>query len=443
MSSQIEGSKTIVSVTPLAVLADSRTFKEAASMKRFGFNSIVMEGESSQLTLSDLPFELHTMVNPHNQGHHVSPDSLSEQEHSGRKIIGQIKCLLKKVNKRVPLSIREFISFLLFVKVYFLSSVFSPLRFIPRASLYYIHSPVFFPAVYLLSKRYKVPFIYDAHDFYSDIEGSRERSRMEKRWYDPFYRKIEAFCITHSAAVVTVSEGLAKLQENAFGVRSIVIRNCQDLRLEKSPPQHLRQLIGLSSKDFLLVTIGQAKKGMAVREAFEALLQLPPWVHLALVGKNQDQYLEDICKYELENRVHVVQPVKPYEVVSFIRSADLSLILYYPRSNNYEYLLPNGFFQSVAAGLPILYPELSEIKGLAESYKLGIPINPCLPHSISEAVMTLMDNPNLITMYRQNAQRTMQELNWEKEEVILRKLVLNVLESRPNRRVVDKYDQND
>ncbi|MDQ7779190.1 MAG: hypothetical protein RDV41_05720, partial [Planctomycetota bacterium] len=52
--------QTIVSLTPLSVESDSRTFKQAASAARFGYRSIVVEGEPSRLPCTDLPFELRT-----------------------------------------------------------------------------------------------------------------------------------------------------------------------------------------------------------------------------------------------------------------------------------------------------------------------------------------------------------------------------------------------
>ena len=45
-----------------------------------------------------------------------------------------------------------------------------------------------------------------------------------------------------------------------------------------------------------------------------------------------------------------------------IRTADLGLVLYEPYSENYRYALPNGFFQLVAAGLPIVRGQLQEIE---------------------------------------------------------------------------------
>jgi glycosyltransferase involved in cell wall biosynthesis len=195
----------------------------------------------------------------------------------------------------------------------------------------------------------------------------------------------------------------------------------------------LRDILKISLDDFLLVSIGQAKKGMAVCECLEAMTILPRHVLLALVGRNQEQHLEMIRHYGLEERVHVVQPMKPFEVISFVKSADAAIILYYPRSVNYEFCLPNGFFQSVSAELPLLYPELPEIKNLAETYQLGIPIDPSIPRSISTAVKRLIESPALRSQYHENARRAKEELSWEKEEVILRDLVFSVLRHNKSR----------
>ena len=75
---------------------------------------------------------------------------------------------------------------------------------------------------------------------------------------------------------------------------------------------------------------------MAIQEALDALLLLPDQVHLAFVGRNYDSSLEDIQGRDLADRVHVVPPVLPNEVVPFIRTADAALILYFPWSVNYE-----------------------------------------------------------------------------------------------------------
>jgi hypothetical protein len=97
---------------------------------------------------------------------------------------------------------------------------------------------------------------------------------------------------------------------------------------------------------------------------------------------------------------------------------------------NYEYCLPNGFFQAVAAELPLLYPELTEISAIAKRYDLGIPIHPEEPASIRLAVKELLEKPAARCRFRENAKAAKPALSWEQEEKILEILILKVLSSR-------------
>jgi glycosyltransferase involved in cell wall biosynthesis len=240
---------------------------------------------------------------------------------------------------------------------------------------------------------------------------------------------METWCIQRAAIVVTVGKGIARFQEEAFGCQPIIIRNCHDARLDREPVQSLRKSLGLNAEDFLLVTIGQAKKGQAIQEALDALLGLPEFVHLAFIGGNYKAHIEKHLTNRLEKRVHFVSPVRPDEVVPFVKSADASLILYYPRSVNYEYCLPNSLFQAIDAELPLLYPELPEISEIAKKYDLGITINPKIPRSISLAVKALLNDPAEIVRFKNNLREVKTALSWEQEEKVLKKLILNVFDN--------------
>jgi glycosyltransferase involved in cell wall biosynthesis len=429
----------IVSITPVKIEADSRTFKQAFSFARFGYVSIVIEGEHSNLDRKNLPFELRTIEVKESLSRRIikrlrgrdsatsggqgvakatlpAPDEVRAAE---KVLCGRLTAFLSRL--------KDTLKFLRFLRGYFYHDLVLPLKHIPRADLYYLHSPARFPAVYLLSKRYGVPFIYDAHDFYTRMVELNERASFESRLHYRFRRKVESLCVRRAAAVVTVSEGIAALQREAYGCESVVMRNVQDARLDQQPRASIRKALGLRPEDFLLVTVGQAKPGQALSEAFAAMRLLPERVHLAFLGKNYEPYLEEIRRTGLESRVHFVPPVLPYEVVPFIRDADAGLILYYPFSVNYVSCLPNGFFQTIAAELPLLYPELAEIKKIAARYEIGLPIDPQSPASIADAVTRLMENGFDMTRYKQNLFTASRELSWEKEEAILLDLISRTL----------------
>ena len=81
---------TIVTVTPLAVENDSRVFKQAASVARFGYRSIVVEGGKSEFSGTDLPFQLHSTVR--SDSNHSSPSTDNSFRANGRSnLVSAIK----------------------------------------------------------------------------------------------------------------------------------------------------------------------------------------------------------------------------------------------------------------------------------------------------------------------------------------------------------------
>lgn len=426
--------KTVVSITPLRVQEDSRTFKIAASFASFGYKSIVVEGKPSDLNKSSLPFKLISIGDVKNEG-----KLIGLRKRGVRLNIEVVSNSISNLNKESimstydllpePLSYPVGCVLLLMYILYFMSFYFfRPIGYLPKASLYYIHGPNYFPAVYLLCKRYRAPFIYDAHDFYIGMEEKENLTPFERRWANPFLLRLEKSCIKHASAVVTVCDGVARLQEKVFRCHPVIARNCHDHRLDQFSRLNLRELLGLSAKDFLIVAIGAAKPGKAIEQSFDAIQRLPKHVHLAFVGKNTSQFINVIRQRGLEERVHLVPPVLPTEIVPFIQSADASIILYYSRSQNYENALPNGLFQAIAAELPLLYPELAEIDKIARYYRLGIPINPRDSESIASGILRLISDREQLLTYRRNGHVAREELSWEREENILRELVYKILE---------------
>lgn len=430
MGLQKETLKTIVSVTPLAVLKDSRTFKIATSLSRFGYNSMVIEGKKSPSIKRALTFQLRSIIKKHEEKN--LPFLFQEKlvmNKMGTRRFRTIRAIVRKCIDTLPNRIKTPLYFGYFLCLYFYNNCLLPFKSIPKASLYYLHSPYQFPAIYLLCWWYRIPFIYDAHDFYLKIEEDSHLSPLEKNWIFPFYEKIESYCMKKAAIIITVSHGISKLQLEYFGCKPIILRNCEDTRLIQEPNQSLKEYLGLNSTIFLLVTIGQAKKGQAIQEALKAMIELPEYVHLAFLGNNYELYINELESSDLAKRVHFVPPVYPDEVVPFIRSADASLILYYARSANYKHCLPNGLFQSIAAELPLLYPELPDISNIAKPLGLGIPINPKSPETIILAVKKMLKNPEEISKFKYNLKEAKQTLNWEQEEVILKEIITNVIDN--------------
>jgi glycosyltransferase involved in cell wall biosynthesis len=278
-----------------------------------------------------------------------------------------------------------------------------------------------------LCRRYGARYIYDAHDFYGQLDADTDASPFWRKWVVPFEQRIEQACMRRAAAVVTVNEGIARLIEARFHRRPLVLRNVHDERLDREPVQTLRERLSLTTEDFLLVSVGNAKAGMAIEPVFTAFAALTGRVHLAFVGADYERQMEMPRSRGLATRVHFVPPVKPNEVVPFIRTADAAIILYYAKSVDYQFALPNRFFQPIAAGLPILYPDLPEIRRLAESHGLGLLIDPESPRSIFEAISLLMTDSETLAQLKHNIKAARDRLNYQSEEGVLQNLLTEMV----------------
>ncbi|MBR1244190.1 glycosyltransferase [Bradyrhizobium sp. AUGA SZCCT0274] len=323
--------------------------------------------------------------------------------------------------------IRHWRAFVRHWRTYLREHVFRVFSVTPRADLYYLHAFYQFPAVWILSRWYGAKLIYDAHDFYLHQLDDPGVSSYWKKWVIPFERIIERVCVWSADEVVTVNDGIASLMRKQFGCEALITRNVHDFRLDHQPARSIRETIGLSPSEFLVVSIGNYKSGIILEPVLDALQSLPGHVHLAFLGGGYPALDDAAALRGLTGRVHLMGRVLPQEVVPFARSADAAILLYFGRTPNYPNALPNGLFQSIAAELPLVYPNLEQIRRLAERYGVGIMADPQKPAEIEAALRSLLEDGELRTVLRNNLRVAERELCWEREEQVLKKLLCSHL----------------
>ena len=394
----------IVSVTPLPVERDSRTYKFACSFARLGHESIVVEGmPSAGLDRGGVPFELRSVGEPADGPPPAEPAAGARRGGLGRLA-------------EPPLALAANLRW-----------NWRTLRRLPDADLYHLHSYNQYRAVRRRARAAGSPYIYDAHDAYWEVADEIDAAH-DSRLTRSMFERLERHCAAGAAAISTVSEGVAALLARRFGGGPVVVRNFQDPRLDRPAPVGVREATGLGSGEFLLVMAGNSKPGDAVTEAVEALVELPDTVHLALVGRGHRRFAESADRRGVGGRVHILDPVPPDQVTDFIKGADASPILYRAWTENFEHALPNRFSHAVAAGLPLLYPPLTEIRALCERHGLGIPIDPTDPGSIAAGARKLAGDRGAQDRYRKAVRAALPELSWQAEEPRIAELIAAGLE---------------
>jgi glycosyltransferase involved in cell wall biosynthesis len=395
-----------ISLTPLPLEADSRAFRIASSLADAGFRSILVEGRASRDRFWGRAIEVRSIE--------AATAESSRAPRGGVLRDGRLG------------SIGELALYAAFRAHDWWYHCRRPAAIMPRGDLYYLHSFELHRAVAARAGP-AAPIIYDAHDFYRGIDPPDRQLSFDRHHLRPFLNRLEDRLAATAAALVTVSDGVADLMERAFKRRPTVIRNCHDERLDQPIESDLRARLGLSSADRLCVVVGNRKPGMAIDVAAEALALLPERFHLAFLGRGYDSDREWIRTKPIAARIHFGHHVPPSQVVPFIRSADAGLVIYRHYSENYRCALPNGFFQIVAAGLPLVRAALPEIEAAIGSRAVGVCLGQLDAPSLATAILhCTADGPTL----RSASAMLGQELRWEREARCLQGVIADVLRGR-------------
>ncbi|GAA1113303.1 hypothetical protein GCM10009630_08200 [Kribbella jejuensis] len=265
--------------------------------------------------------------------------------------------------------------------------------------------------------------IYDAHEYVAGLSqyGARTR-RSIAAWANH-----EAEYIGAADRVITVSPAIAtrlRAEHNLDHEPTVVMNtpNPADVSVEVSD---IRSQLGLASDVPLLVYSGGVTRARGIHTAVQALVDLPD-VHLAVVcvpGVATDAVRElqaQAVQLEVQDRLHCLDPVKPDEVVAFLRTADIGLIpiLRYP---SHEMALPNKLFEYAFAGLPVVVSDMPSMKEFVDRTKIGEVFTAADAHGLAAKVRTVLGD---LDGYRERVAHPayQQEVSWAGQKVKLREL---------------------
>jgi len=265
--------------------------------------------------------------------------------------------------------------------------------------------------------------VYDAHEYVAGLSryGARTR-RSIAAWANH-----EAEYIGQVDRVITVSPAIAqRLQrEHKLTHEPTVIMNTPNPADVSVEVPDIRSAIGLASDVPLLVYSGGVTRARGIHTAVQALVDLPD-VHLAVVcvpGVATDAVRalqEQAVQLGVQDRLHCLDPVKPDEVVAFLRTADVGLIpiLRYP---SHEMALPNKLFEYAFAGLPVVVSDMPSMKEFVDHTRIGEVFVAEDAHDLAAKVRTVLAD---LDVYRERVAHPeyQQEVSWSGQAAKLRGL---------------------
>lgn len=291
----------------------------------------------------------------------------------------------------------------------------------------------------------KVPIVYDSHELFIE-SGTASRlpipARMFLRWY-------EHHLVAAVSAVITVNEDIAEVLRERYQPRRVeVVHNCPDFW---SPPSVRPDLLRVSARipeDAPVVLYhGRLVAGRGIQNLIAAL-RLPGLgkVHLVLMGfgPSRDTLLE-LAGDPQVSRVHVLDPVSPSALLSWVASADVGAMPNPGLTLNDRFSTPNKLFECFAAGVPVVASDVPTMRRIIVDNPggpLGVVCDPSHAEDIAEALRSVLEaeaaNGETLRQRCLAAART--RWNWQLESRRLTTLyddLANVSASRERSRLSD------
>lgn len=210
--------------------------------------------------------------------------------------------------------------------------------------------------------------VYDSHELATGVP-------YRERLWGLFVAALERIALPRCAAVITVSDGIAKRLQCLYGLRQrpVVVRNVPDVEAAADGVAGLREQLGINSAALVLHQ-GALAPGRGCEALVEAVSRLPG-THLLFLGDPWPTYggvVEELARDAgIGHRVHFRPSVPVHDLLRYTREADVGVSLLSDDCDNHRLALPNKVFEYIAAGVPVVVSDLPELRRLVAEEQIG------------------------------------------------------------------------
>jgi glycosyltransferase involved in cell wall biosynthesis len=273
-----------------------------------------------------------------------------------------------------------------------------------------INLPTLIPAL-LLKSLYGIPVIYEALEYWPEADPDAFAFEVQ------YWSRLERRLVIHTDARNTVSPGLAQRMAAEYGRPFNVIPN--------APP--LNTLKGASNRETSAGVACQFlfQGNFAPYRGIDLLIQAWGAVGgdavLILRGPDNAYKAEMVGLARgaglLDKRVFFPPPVHVDDLVQAAHhDGDVGIIPYTPRGENYKHCSPNKLGQYLAAGLPVLANNTSNVSRIIGLAQCGLAVDFSNREKLVEAIHKLAYDPDFRRACSTNGVTYFKtEFHWEKQ----------------------------
>ena len=254
---------------------------------------------------------------------------------------------------------------------------------------------------YLVSKRKKIPMIWDSHEIFTEMPS------VTNRWVQHVWRLLEKSIVPKLKYTMIANDSYADWFVKNYGIkRPVVVRNLP----KKLPSPKLTD-----NNPKIILYQGAINFSRGIDKMIEAmqLIEVAEF-HIAGRGPMTDEYKDLVRKLNLENKVKFLGNLSPIELRKITEKADVGLSIEENKGLSYYYSLPNKISDYIQARVPVVVSKFPEMQKIVEKYNVGEFISSHEPQHLAEKVKIVLEKGK--GSYLPQLETAAKDLCWENEE---------------------------
>lgn len=306
----------------------------------------------------------------------------------------------------------------------------------PRAEIWHGHDLMGLSAAVAARREHGGSVVYDSHELFLDSGHNATRPTWARRTL----AFAEQRWMLESDALITVSLSILEELRRRYALGpAAVVRNCPPrFKASMADRTRLRRTLDLPADARIAIYHGAfvANRGM---EELAAALLAPGLtdVHGVFMGfgPERERVVALAADPRYSGRIHLLDPVGPFEILEWVSGADVGVVLTQPSSLNNVLSSPNKLYETLAAGVPVVasdFPEFRVAVGTRRETGLGVLCEPTDPRSVAEALRWVLslDAPETRRLRERCLEAGRTRWNWETEAAKLLDVYATVEQAR-------------
>lgn len=263
-------------------------------------------------------------------------------------------------------------------------------------------------AVGLVSKLKRVRYVYDSHEWFSEVPELENKNGVKKIW-----NTIENCFVPGASLCLTVNESLGKIFQEKWNTQFHAILNA---------PAHAADEIDSPDQKTILYQ-GALNKGRGLECAIMAMESLEDYTLLLAGDGDIKSHLEAMVSGLVwRNRILFLGKLSPSDLKAITKKASFGLNLLDGKSKSYYYSLANKFFDYWQAGVPSINMNFPEYRKMIDQYGVGITLTELNAVELANQIK----NYEITAEYEKlkgNCGRYRNTITWENEQKKLLPLI--------------------